>query len=178
MLCNCTICFAENILTCTTHMFKRRMLTMHICPAHLCVWGDNCVYVFVCSSVIEINHDAQLHTMQPMNSACKDVPKSSSWGLSRLHNDSFINCNLKDIHFMFPLVCLCQINEACPVFCHRFLCVTSTLVHTPPTWTTRVCCSAACCFTSVTPSSSPDSSRNSASSKVTHLCLTFRRSGL
>jgi len=48
----------------------------------------------------------------------------------------------------------------------RCLCATSTLAHTPPTRSTAVWCSAACCSICATPSSSPASSRSSDSSKV------------
>ena len=70
---------------------------------------------------------------------------------------------------MFPLVCQSGVNQMSHL-CHRFPCATSTRVHTPPTWTLRVWCSVACCFTSVTPSSSLDSSRGFAFSKVMHAC--------
>lgn len=51
---------------------------------------------------------------------------------------------------------------------HRFQCATLTLVHTPPTWTTRAWPSVASCFTSVTPLSFLDSLRNFTSWKVTY----------
>lgn len=168
MLRNLTICFAENILTCTTHMFKQRMLTMHICPARLCVWGDNCDFV---GCLFFYNGNKSWCTVAH-NATYKFCLQRRPQKLLMGDYQGYIMIVSLIVTFvkfhLFPLVCLCRINETYPVFCHRFLCATSTLVHTPPTWTTRACCSVACCFTSVTPSSSPDSSRNSASSKVTH----------
>lgn len=128
-------------------------------------WHISCVCILFCffslSPAIEISHDVQYHAV--LSTHCLSWPQVHVQRWLKRPNYNFNNTCLKGL---FAREGLIKGVTSRHLFLSRFPCTTSTLVHTPPTWTTRASSSVVCCCTSVTPLSLPDSSRGSASSKV------------
>lgn len=131
---------------------------MHTLAHFLCVHFG---FFFSLSPAIEISHDVQYHAV--LSTHCLSWPQVHVQRWLKRPNYNFNNTCLKGL---FAREGLIKGVTSRHLFLSRFPCTTSTLVHTPPTWTTRASSSVVCCCTSVTPLSLPDSSRGSASSKV------------